>query len=181
MTLVKVLLQLEEANFTDIIIDVEPTAGLERLLSNAHSTVRSIRNLKNQGKISLTMLGVKWPDIAGYLKGDYIRDADVYSERIERTVTLIKSAIYFLVCTPEAGPVNQTFEVRRIIERFGGVVRGYIVNNIRGESHEEPNIARLTNSGLPIVRVQRRSELHTENPNRTDVLLEIGRIIARSL
>jgi len=181
VTLVKVLLQLKEAGFTYVIIDVEPTAGLERLLSNASSTVQSIRNLKDQGKISLALLGVKWPDIAGYLKGDYIKNAETYSDRIEQTVAMFKGAVYLLVCTPEASPVNQIFEVRRIIEKFGGRVRGYVVNNIRGEDHEETNIARLANSGLPVVRVERRSELHTKNPNRSGVLLEIGETIALSL
>lgn len=181
MTLVKILLQFEEAGFADVIIDVEPTAGFERLLSNASATARSIRNLKNQGKISLAVLGVKWPDIAYYLQGDYIKNAEIYSKRIERAVDVIKNAAYLLVCIPETGPISQMFEVRQIIERFGGKVQKYIVNNIQGEDYEDMNIDQLASSSLPIIRVRRRRELHTENPNRSRVLLDIGEAIALSL
>ncbi len=179
VTLVNVLTQLEQSGFTDVVVDVEPTAGLERLLSNAGSTSRSIRNLKNSGKISLAILGVKWPDIAAYLKGEYVKNADNYCDRIEHAVEVIKGAMYLLVCTPEAGPVTQTFEVRRIIEKFGGKVRGYVVNNVRCEQFEEENI-RMLPQDLPIVRIGRRSELHDMTPDKTPVLLEIGVVIAKS-
>ncbi len=181
MTLVRVLLDLEEAGYSNVTIDVEPTAGLERLLSNADSTARSIRNLQKQGALSLLAIGAKWPDIAKYLKGEYIKSADRYSVRIERAVAMITGAVYLLVCIPEASPVGQALEVRGIIEKFGGLVRGCVVNNIRGEDYEEGNITRLAYAGMQIVRVKRRGQLHDAGSERSDMLLEIGEEIAQGL
>jgi hypothetical protein len=170
--------QCTERGYHHVIIDVEPTAGFERLLTSATSTVQSLLNLKKQGVLTLSLLGAKWPDIAGYLKDDYIKRADFYTARIEHSVELIKGAKYLLVATPEESPVDQTFEVARIIEKFDGVVHGYVVNNIRGESHESGNIQRLVETGLPLVRIGRRRELHAHHPDRLSILAEIGREIS---
>ena len=172
---------LRDNRYAHVIIDVEPTAGFERLLRNASATARSLRNLKDQGRLKLAMLGVKWPDIAGYLKGSYIKDADAYSSRIERTVDTITDAIYFIVCTPEVGPVSQTFEIRKIIDKFGGTVHAYVVNNARGESYERGNIDLLMQTGLPLVTVMRRDGLHIPGNDRSFILRSIGKIIAECL
>lgn len=182
-TLVSLLVSMQKASMDNVIIDVEPTAGFERLLSNAHSTVRSLRNLKNQGKISLLALGAKWPDIAGYLKSEYIQNAEKYSAHIEMTVELLKQARYFLVSILEAEPVRQTFDVRKIIEKFGGQVCGYIANNVRNEERAEAdNLTLLKRQGLPVVEISRMRELHgSDNQRRWAILTQMGQIIAQVL
>ena len=177
--LVDVLAQLEKEKYTHVIIDVEPTAGLERLLTNAESTVHSLLNLQNKGRAELALIGVKWPEIRAYLKGEYIRHADQHCVQIQRTVKRLKASKYFIVCTPEASPVDQTFEVRRIIEKFGGRVTGYVVNNMRNEPHESDVLSRLSGVGVPLVLMQRRNELHRPGANKTEILLQMGEILVR--
>lgn len=179
MHLARILSDLEHDKYTDVIIDVEPTAGLERLLSNAAFTVRSLRNLQKQGRISLAVLGAKWPDIATYLKGDYIRNVEQHCQEIEWVTMMMFKARHILVCTPEASPVSQTFEVRRIIEGFGGVIHGYISNNMRGESHEETSLEPIKRLGLPVVRIKRQHKLHTDT-DRPPILLAMGEQIAET-
>ncbi len=179
-TLITLLAQLEQRGYERVIIDVEPTAGMERLLLNVQSTARSLTNLQNQGIISLSMIGAKWPHIAGYLKGDYIKHADKHAANIQHVATLLTNAKYMIVSTPEASPINQTFEVRRIIEKFGGKVHGYVVNNLRGEAHEASNISRLDAEGLPVVKIGRQAGLHS-GKERTPILLNMGALIAREL
>lgn len=153
-----------EANGTEIVvIDVEPTAGLELLLSNSQSMVRSLNNLKNKGIFLLTAIRAGWPDISDYLKSDYIKNIDTFTKRISHTVSLLQKSRTILVCVPEKVPVTQTLEVRHIVENFGGHVYGCIINNIRGEVHEEVHIAFIYEQGFPVIKILRSGELHSEN------------------
>lgn len=171
---------LEEKGFDHIIIDVEPTAGLKRLLSHADKMVQGLRNLHDQGITSLTMLRVKWPDIASYLRSPYIRHFERHESRLENMVQRMKAANYTLVCIPEDGPVNQMAEIRAIISQFGGTTRGYIINNARDEKSEEVQIARVRAEGLPTVIIPHITEMHTGH-DRTSILLETGRILFENL
>jgi len=180
-TLVVIFQQLKSLGYEQVIIDVEPTAGFERLISNADSTVRSLKQLSGKGLAFLALVGAKWPDVAGYLRSDYIRNIDTYSVNILRMVTALRHAKYFLVAIPEAIPVKQTFEVRQIIESFGGRIQGYIVNNIRGESYEGENIARLERNGECVLRIAHRKELHSGHHNKLAILAEIGEAIASEM
>ncbi|MDB5259003.1 MAG: arsenite efflux ATP-binding protein ArsA [Candidatus Taylorbacteria bacterium] len=182
LTLVSMLCKLEDEGYEYVIIDVEPTAGLERLLSNADTTVRSLRNLSNQGMVSLMTIGAKWPDIGAYLKGDYMKKADHYCARITQAVESIVRAKFVLVCIPEYSPVTQTFEVRDIIHRFNGKVSACVVNNIRGEPYEASNIKLLEPHDLPIVQIERRNSLHGGKlTNSKGILLQIGRKVVESI
>ena len=58
-------------------------------------------------------------------------------------------------------------------------MRGYVVNNIRGEPHEERNIGLLPARGLPIVRVSHRGELHDVQKKHIKALIEIGKTISK--
>ena len=131
-TLVSSIIALQKDDVKNIIVDVEPTAGLERLLVNAESMTRSLGRLKNKGILFLTAVGAGWPEIKGYLKSDYIKNIDTYVQNIHTTVDAIKQACFLLVCTPEFTPGEQTFEVSKIIRNFGGTPRACVVNNMRG-------------------------------------------------
>lgn len=173
-TLVASVVALKEAGCATIVIDVEPTAGLERLLTNADSMIRSLRRLKDKGLVFLGILGATWPDIKGYLKSDYIKKIDGYTEHIKSTVDTIRQARFLLVCTPELGPANQTFEVKRIIEDFGGKAYGCVVNNIRGEEHEDFVIDQLQVHQLPLLKVLHKSGMHVHQNGKDEILFEIG-------
>lgn len=96
-------------------------------------------------------------------------------------VKQIRTAQFILVCIPESSPVQQTFEVGEIIERFGGKAQACIVNNERDEAYEHANIARLNDHSLPIIQISRRDELHGEGKDRQRVLLEVGASIVSRL
>ena len=119
--LVRILSEAEE-KYDAMLIDVEPTAGLAHMLSNIEATARSLVNLNNQGIVKLAVLGATWPDIAGYLKSKYIRNAEKYAGRLAQSAKILKGARYNIVATPEEGPIKQTEDVARIIMRFGGKV-----------------------------------------------------------
>ena len=173
-TLVSNVIALKKIGCTDIVIDVEPTAGLERLLNNADSMIRSLNRLNDTGKIFLNILGAKWPDIKGYIKSDYIKKIKSYTENIRITVEAIKKACFLLVCIPELGPANQTFEVRKIIEDFGGKIYGCVVNNIRYEKHENFVIDQLKRHELPLLKILHNNDLQLHQKERSEILLGIG-------
>ena len=172
-TLVASIIALKKAGCAHIVIDVEPTAGLERLLSNADSMVLSLQRLQNKGLLFLGLLGAKWPDIKDYLKSDYIRNIEHYTEKIMRAVEDIRRACFLLVCTPELSPANQTFAMREIIEKFGGTISGCVVNNIRGEDQEGFVLDQLSNHWLPILKIAHSNGLHASVTGREEILLGI--------
>ncbi|MBC7981649.1 hypothetical protein H7X65_01080, partial [Candidatus Parcubacteria bacterium] len=182
MAVVTVLIEAEATGITDVIIDVEPTAGLERLLSNIAFMAKNIRAMKGRGVLFIAALGKVWPEMAQYLKSEYAKSADRYSEVVEAMVETVKAADFFLVAIPEASPVGQTYEVRKIIEKFGGKVRGVVVNNVRGDTYESQNIKRLGEHKLPMVQVPRRQEFHgDEHPDRLKILADMGRLVMNGL
>lgn len=175
--LVMLLNEHEKQGFVNAVVDVEPTHGFESLLSNMNETMQSLRNLKSQGLVQLIAIGATWPDIAGYIRSSYIQSIDDYVGKVERAMHLIKHASFFIVCTPEKEPVVQTQEVLKIIEKFGGSVHGYVMNNTRGEAHEARKIALLP-SRAAVVKIARRPELHEEGSDDLLTLRIIGREVS---
>ncbi|MDD4989365.1 MAG: ArsA-related P-loop ATPase [Candidatus Pacebacteria bacterium] len=159
--LVRAMSSLRSGQYDHVIIDVEPTAGLERLLSNTESMARSLIRLQGKGIVFLKAVSAMgWSDIAGYLQGDFIRNVHVYAADMKVVAAELKKARYFLVCVPEKSPVSQTFLVRGIIESFGARVYGCIVNRVREEKHEDGNIALLADHRLPTLKVKQAWSLH---------------------
>lgn len=176
--LITMLSALKKAGCDSIIIDVEPTAGLQRLLSHADTLARSLQNLQSKGIAFLTAMRAWFPDIAGYIRGSYISNVKIYAEEIVAAVRDLKTARYLLVCIPEQSPVDQTFVIRAIIEEFGGKVRACIVNSTEGKPHESANIARLRDHNLPLMIMPRKEEMHTAPQKRIALLSETGEIIS---
>ncbi|MSU60683.1 MAG: hypothetical protein EXS52_02080 [Candidatus Staskawiczbacteria bacterium] len=176
--LVRTLATLRQQGMTNVVIDVEPTTGLKRLLSGSKSMTRSLCNLGQTGWLMLQVLGAKWPEIAGYLKSDYLAKIKTYSQVVQESVDALTQAPFFLVCTPELGAIRQLDEVRSIVEGVGGKVHGYVVNAIRGLPYEERNLAPLLSKGLPVTRIPWRTELHYASVGHDKILLEIGAEIA---
>lgn len=174
--LVKMITELEEKGFRKVIIDVEPTAGLERLLLNSNSMLRSLRNLKSKSKLLQVAVSVTWPDIARFLKSDYVKNIDLHTKKIEIVVDMLLQSKYVLVCTPEKSPVSQSFEVRKIIENFGGKIHGYVVNNLRDESHEDAQLQIIRTQGYPMAEIKRYAIMQSSSSPKTTLLFIGSRI-----
>ncbi len=171
--LVTVLSTLESEEFKNIILDVEPTAGLERLLSHTDSMVRTLHNLKKRGTQFFASIVLRWSDVADYISGEYFESIDTYSRDIVSVARMMRRAVFILVCTPEFGPVTQMFDIQKIIQKFGGKVRGYVINNVRYEEHEKQNVDLLKALRVPHTIIPRRNDIHTQQ-DPSPILLEIG-------
>ena len=168
--------------FDNIIVDVEPTAGFERLLMTSNTIVRSLNNLQKTGIVPLTIIGAKWHEIGKYLRSSYIKGVKEYTDKIEKAVSFVVNARYVLVCVPEKDPVMQSFDMRVIIENFGGSISACVVNNTRNESHEQENIDLLTKHYLPIIKVSRNPKLHfIDDPGYLSILSEIGNSVYKAI
>ncbi len=166
-SLTSVYNQADLSDVDDLVIDVEPTAGLERLLGSMAATTRSIQNLKRTGIVKLTALGAFWPDIKAYLQGQFIQSADEYARRFVKTSDAVKNAGYFVVCVPESSPVDEMHHVESIIKSYGGKINGRIVNNIRGEPHEQAQIDRVRSLADKISTLEVQHDLRLCDSNTT--------------
>jgi len=176
-SLIDVYHKAKRQKIDNIVIDVEPTAGLERLLNSTESITKSMKNLQKIGLIALTAVGTVWPDIKTYLKGDYIKNAEIYAKRLNDTAKALENANYFLVCNPEKSPVDEMQEVKGIISNYNGKIIGYIINNIRGESYEKKQIQRVNKQAdnLPIIEIKHDLRLCDSNSkSRLIALKEAG-------
>lgn len=169
----------------EVVIDVEPTAGLKHLLSGVDTTARSVRNLSEIGILKMAAIGLTWPDIKGFLDGSYIAEADRYAGRLEDLARWMRQAEYSLVSIGEASPAQQTFDVRHLVEGYGGNVSRCILNNLRGEPAEAQARAILEEHGLPIVCLDREPGIQhdievTEVPKRIALLSRIGKKLSEA-
>lgn len=177
LSLVRLYNQAKIQGINHIVLDVEPTAGLERLLDGIGSVTRSLENLQKSGWLTIKTIGAKWPDIAEFMKGDYIKQADLFAKRMVETADLIREATYFIVTIPESSPVAQAGDVKRMINSFGGNVMAHVVNNIRHEPHEEEQIAKLMMHGV-VIKVGHDRNLCDSNPrDRRRALRNVGHLI----
>ncbi|MEK6918611.1 MAG: ArsA-related P-loop ATPase [Nanoarchaeota archaeon] len=178
-SLMGLLEDAERKKVKKVVIDVEPTAGLERLLTSTKQMTRSLTNLQNRGIVIQTVIRV-WPDIKACLDGEYITHADKYLKTLEKTAERLKRADYNLVCVPEEGPVGQIEQVEELIKNYGGEIKAYVINNIRGEPGEGKQIRRvkIIAKGRPIIRVERDRRIQDWRlEERRELLKNIGRKI----
>lgn len=176
--------EAEVRNIEQIIIDVEPTAGLGRLLQGVEAVVRSLKNLQQTGWITLQAVGAKWPDVAAFLKGKYIQEADFYTNNMTKVAQAIREARFVIVTIPESSPVTQMTEVQTLVSSFGSQVAGYIINNIRRESYEKEQIVRVFTlaGGKPVVQIYHKRALCDAEPMlRRRALQRAGAQIAKSI
>ncbi len=169
----------KETDIEYMIVDVEPTAGLERLLGSAEQIASSIKNLNQFGVMRLTALGAFWPDIRAYLQSSYIKDANRFSARLTDTSDAMKTADYFIVSIPESSPVEEMGDVGSVISSYGGSISGYVINNIRGEPHESSQIRRVYEiaDDLPVFEVEHDHRLCHDDPHmKLQALRDVGNI-----
>jgi hypothetical protein len=117
----------------------------------------------------------------GIMKSEYIKRADVYTDRMTEVSDLIRNANYIIVTIPESSPVAQMADVKKLVMSFGGSVTGYVINNIRHESHEQEQIDRVLSWSefMPVVQIEHDRNLCDSKPSqRRKALKEVGRIIS---
>ncbi|MEJ0002119.1 MAG: ArsA-related P-loop ATPase [bacterium] len=88
--LVEILFDANSKGYEHAVLDVEPTAGFERLLSFSDSMIRSLNNLKNKSWAIKQAVRIGWPDIHQYLESDYVQTIEYYTHRIRNVVDLLK-------------------------------------------------------------------------------------------
>ncbi len=91
----------------------------------------------------------------------------------------MKSADFYILCTPEKGPVDQMFKVGDLVKVFGGNVKGYVVNNNRGERQEAEQIERVKerSGGRPVIEIAHNQAISECDDSRAlyKSLRDIGR------
>lgn len=165
----------------NIVIDVEPTAGLERLLNGTEAITRSLRNLQGTGWVTIKTIGAKWSDISAFMESEYIKKANVYTGHMAEVASVIKNARYVIVTIPESSPVLQMTDIKRLVMSFGGIVSGYVINNIRNESHEQEQITKVLSLSeeKPVVQIEHDRNLCDSKPSqRRKTLREAGKLIS---
>jgi anion-transporting ArsA/GET3 family ATPase len=177
VVLVYFLLKLKEEKYDVIIVDVEPTGGLERLLSGVDDMSNSLVNLGNKSNRSLfiSMLGVKMPHVVGYLKGDYLKKASHYTKRIKEAVTMLQHTLFFGVSIPEEEGIDQLKDNQILIESFGGTLAGIIVNRVRDLPYERELIASLGVHGVPVLEHKERLVMHESAEGKRASLEQMGK------
>jgi len=146
--------------------------------------IENLCKLADKGQVFLKLVGTGWPDITGYLEGKYLRNSQLYRSRVEEAVNFLRRSIFVLVSIPEPIPVSQTFQVAEIIRGFGAQAYMCVVNKLCGRGWEGPNIDRLQQHGLPLVRVAQNSSFLSEEmspEDRQDALAAIGQEILAAL
>lgn len=140
----------------NIVIDVEPTEGFRNLITSAPTLTSRLYNLKNVNKGILGLLGLKWPDISSFLRGDFMSNLDTYAAQFLDTTNMLKAAKCSVITIPEPSPVEQMFDVEKIIGRYGGLVGAYVVNRIQKDETGQPT---SDLEKAQIRRIQDRSKL----------------------
>jgi cellulose biosynthesis protein BcsQ len=194
ITLSNLLLNANKKGIENVVLDLEPTQGTARLLTNATDTARILRNMSKYGVATLTMIAAKFPDITRLLKSDYIKHADIYGQRIEVSAKMIREAKYLLVCGTESAKVDEMLlDTEPIIESFGGRVCGYVINDVRNYTGAEKKSADTQKrrvekigmaNGVSVVQVNHNPLLcidEVSNSERREELTKVGRYIVKSL
>ena len=176
VVLTRLLHEAAAAGYERIIVDVEPTAGLERLLHHSSDMLRSLGNLRRH-RAKLIAASMAWPDIVAYLRGSYVDRVETYAGRARQTKQTLSRATYFAVTRPEKSPVLQLREVLALIKKVRGPMCAIVVNGVRGEPHEKEALARLPEG--PHLTVQHHGDLHGRDPLPS--LLTIGETLASAL
>lgn len=169
------------------VIDVEPTGGLERSLKSGIVMAQRLQRLKKiKFVVKPIVKGLGWNDVLTFLDGPFMDNIDYYVPRMEEAIELFRNACFFIVCNPQEGTVNETDKTKRVINKIGGQVGGYIINNVRlGEPDVASQIQRVYRKAksLPVVEVHHDSSLYVAKDigARYEALFKMGEHLHNSL
>lgn len=180
ISLLQVLHQASNDWYEAVLIDVEPTAWLERLLTSLDRASRSIENLQKAWRFRLEMIQAAWEDIGKFLKSPYIRQADTYTSRLDNVYAMLKNAKYSVVTLPEPEPLAQVNDVIKIVHNIQWQLAEIIVNK-RGELDHETEEA-IISKGKEIIHtdehvLRKNVPYHPEmftGKDRHQILADIG-------
>jgi len=171
---------LDDNTYRSVVIDVAPTEGLERFLDAGHAISRSLQNLQRLGSFEIMMIGMRWPDIAAYLKGEYVGRGNYFAPRLEKVALLLKSASYYLVTTPEPDPIDEMWNVHKIVSSYGGTIKGIVMNRfVAGRDEEFIDEIKDKAQNLPIITVPENPRLRLPGSRRrANEIFETGKVFA---
>jgi anion-transporting ArsA/GET3 family ATPase len=159
LTLISIFHLALAEDIETMILDMEPTEGLERLINNVLTITKSMRGLKDGG-ILQSLIGQAFEDIGAFFKGPYVRNADKYTERMEIATEAIKQADFILVCIPEIIPIEQMYEIMSLVRSIDGRVVGFVINNPRGIDSEQRLINEFKEDWtLPVVMINHDDDI----------------------
>ncbi|HYD03662.1 MAG TPA: ArsA-related P-loop ATPase [Alphaproteobacteria bacterium] len=161
-SLIKIYNDAKDKKISNLIIDVEPTAGIERLLDYSQAVGEGVSKLVDTNLGTMRLLSSRFPDIRMFLENsEYIKNIHHYTQRLIDTVQALKSAQYFIVTTPQRSPVDQAYKIEDIINLHGGQVYGFVVNNIEGQVYESQQISRIKRKAgtRPVIEVYKDNKL----------------------
>ena len=183
-----IILNAKNTGIEKIFLDLEPTRGTSRLIKNSEQTARALKNMSKYGLPILTMIGFKYPDIQRFLKGDYIKNADINGKIMMETVQTILDSKFILVCGPEVSKVDEMlYDTQKVVKSFGGKIDSYVINDIRTHNtlkeiaSQNRQIERVIEEGkknhVPIIKIGHYPELcidNTKDKSRIETLTKIG-------
>lgn len=183
LKLVTIIHSAIKYNFPYIILDVEPTAGLKRLLNSTNAIARSMKNLHDNQLKLLALTALSWPDVAHFIRGEYVKYVDQYQPRLESVAEIIRNAMFFLVTLAEAEPFRQMKQVDDIIAGFGGSTNGIVINKTTGSSSEHTVIPQICKwAGVrPVAVIPASEDLHSQDDSACwETLRKNGAILAKN-
>ncbi len=166
-----------------MIIDVEPTGGLGRLLKASSAIKHSIENLRHPIKLIELAVRLGWPDIHQYYTGNYVRNTSAsYLERFERASEVMAGANYFIVCNPQKSPVHQMKTILRIMAEYDAGVRAFVVNKkTKRDVKIMEEVGRIA-QGLPILLIPFDNGFdEAEGQGKIELLRKTGESLAIEL
>ena len=192
ISLMRILGSSERMGIEQIILDLEPTKGMKRMLGNATQTAKTLKAMSEYSMAKVVTVGVQFPDIKRFLKTDYMKNAKVHGDSLMKYVGKVAGADYVLVCGPEGAMVDEMLEdTEPIIRSYGGKTSGYVVNNCRGNldgieaSMQEEEIGRVQRraapSRIPVYKVWHDSNLNSRvsDKDRISHLRGVGDYLTR--
>tara|TARA_Y100000310_G_scaffold172609_2_gene172736 strand:+ start:8046 stop:8996 length:951 start_codon:yes stop_codon:yes gene_type:complete len=132
--------QADKEGVEQFTIDIEPTAGLQRLLKGTGAIMKSIDNIRNPIKIVKWAIQAGWPDIAEFIQSEYLKEGDEYFERFANAAEKLSNAKYFVGCNPKWSTIH---EMKKILDDFDASIMGFVVNDIKMEDDNKAKIAEI--------------------------------------
>lgn len=182
IALVSLLDKAKQEWIDEVILDVEPTVWLQRLIQSSGNIARSLSNLNKQWWVKLKMIGAAWPDIKQFIESEYVKRSSIYMESFTSTQEDLSNAIFSVVSIPEPEPVSQAIEdVIPIIQSIQWSIKNVILNNVgRLDSIIENQAIDLANScavdlNAKFITISHDSKMFSTTWDRINILNNIGK------
>jgi anion-transporting ArsA/GET3 family ATPase len=168
----------KERGVEHLVVDVEPTGGLLRMMDSVEVATRSLLNLarpKGMAKLTRPLVMKEMPDVKAFVNGPYMSNVGHYLNRVAEAAVMLINSQFNTVTLPESSPVDEMIELKDALEDRNMNVKSIVVNNAKGEPHEAREIEKVEALGLPYVVIDRDLRLTNGNQEeRLAALREMG-------